>query len=434
MELFVTLLVVILGLLILFRCLGAWGVSGRRFPVLGLSQWKETVELPTVGGPDPGLPLWQVFLGSLGFRVFLLAAGMVGVMLLSGENLTLETCFQQLCQRWDGYHYTHLIEQGYDGYMENRQHLFLVFFPGYVWAVRILKWVIPNTVVAGVTLSCLCYGGACCYLYKLAEDYYDPKIARDFLLYLSLFPFSFFSGMVMTEGLFLFCTAGACWYARKGNWLLFGAFGIAAALTRMTGVLVIVPALVELLTREKPFAFPVRESLGRCWKRILLRLPLIVSPLLGTAGYLALNWVVDGNPFAFVAHQRHWYQGYQWISQVVGYILHYFVTNVSRSFGWATWFPALVLFVLFWVVLFVAALDLKNPPSLLVYAFGLFVATYSLSWLLSAGRYLSCCFPVFLFLARFTRKKPQLRDGILAGEGIFLGIYYCAYLSGAQVM
>lgn len=429
MEFLISLLVISLGLLVVLRCLDAWGLTGRVFRIFpvaeGSGKW---------GFPGGSLPLWKVFLGAMGCRIGLLLAGMMAVMLLSQGDMTLEGCFQRLCQRWDGNHYVNLIEKGYTGYIENGQHLFLVFFPGYVWAVRLLRLVIPNTVVAGVTLSCFCYGGACCYLYRLAEDYFDSKTARDFLWYLSLFPFSFFSGMVMTEGLFLFLTAGACWYARKGNWLLFGLFGACAALTRMTGVLVIAPAFVELLAGEKPLASPVRESLGRCWKKLLLRLPLIFSPLLGTAGYLLLNAAVDGDPFAFVAHQRHWYQGYRWISQVVGYLWDYFVQNLSSSFGWAVWFPTLVLFAGGLVLLALAALRREMPPSLLVYGFGFFVATYSLSWLLSGGRYLSCCFPLFLFLARLTGNRPRLRNALWAGEALFLGIYFCAYISGAQVM
>ena len=49
-------------------------------------------------------------------------------------------------------------------------------------------------------------------------------------------------------------------------------------------------------------------------------------------------------------------------------------------------------------------------------------------------RYLSCCFPLFLLLGRLTENRPGFRSALLAGEGISLGLYYCAFLTGAQVM
>lgn len=427
MDLLISLLVAVLALLLVLRCLEAWGLSGR-FSRLFLSSAQEPAPF------SQSIPLWKVFLGALGVRTALLAVGMVAVLLFSQGGVTLEECFRQLCQRWDGSHYVNLVEQGYQGYQENGEHLFLVFFPGYVWAVRLLRLVIPNTLAAGVALSCLSFGGACCYLYKLAEDYYDARTARDALWYLSLFPFSFFFGTMMTEGMFLFLTAGACWYARKGCWGLFALFGVGAALTRMTGVLVIAPAVVELLGRERPLAPSVGESLRRRWKPVALRVPLLLSPLLGTGGYLLLNWAVDGDPFAFAVHQKHWYQGFLWVSRVMEYIVRYFWDNRNASFGWATWFPALALFLAGWILLFLAVRRREHPPSLLAYGFGLFLSTYCLSWLLSAGRYLSCCFPLFLFGARFTRDRPVLRNALLTAEAVFLGVYYCAYISGAQVM
>ena len=259
-------------------------------------------------------------------------------------------------------------------------------------------------------------------------------MAWDALLYMSLFPFSFFSGLVMTEGLFLLATTGACWYAWRGKWLAFGLFGALAALTRMTGLLVIVVGVIRLLEAYRPLEPPVGKSLGCCWKPLLLRLPLTLLPAAGTLLYLLLNLWVDGDPFAFASHQEHWHQGYLWISQVVEYIGRYLGDNLGSSFGWAVWAPALALFVVGLALLYWAALRKGHPAGLLAYGFCFFVATYSLSWLLSAGRYLSTCFVLFLFLAKLTQRRPALRAALLGGEGVLLGVYLCAFLAGAQVM
>lgn len=422
----VSLAVCLLGLLVVYRCLAAWGLRAPG----SLARHAVEEGPPAAQGLQPG---WKIFLLGAGSRVGLLLAGMAAAILLSDGGLTWEGAFQQL-QRWDAAHYIHLIEEGYQGYTENGQHLFLVFFPGYVWAVRLLRLVIPSTALAGTALSCLCYGGACCYLYRLAGEAYNGRVARDALLYMSLFPFSFFSGLVMTEGLFLLATTGACWYAWRGKWLAFGLFGALAALTRMTGLLVIAVGVIRLLEAYRPLEPPVGKSLGRCWKPLLLRLPLTLLPAVGTLLYLLLNLWVDGDPFAFASHQEHWHQGYLWISQVVEYIGRYLGDNLGSSFGWAVWAPALALFVVGLALLYWAALRKGHPAGLLAYGFCFFVATYSLSWLLSAGRYLSTCFVLFLFLAKLTQRRPALRAALLGGEGVLLGVYLCAFLAGAQVM
>ena len=422
----VSLAVCLLGLLVVYRCLAAWGLRAPG----SLARHAVEEGPPAAQGLQPG---WKIFLLGAGSRVGLLLAGMAAAMLLSDGGLTWEGAFQQL-QRWDAAHYIRLIEEGYQGYTENGQHLFLVFFPGYVWAVRLLRLVIPSTALAGTALSCLCSGGACCYLYRLAGEAYNSRVARDALLYMSLFPFSFFSGLVMTEGLFLLATTGACWYAWRGKWLAFGLFGALAALTRMTGLLVIAVGVIRLLEAYRPLEPPVGKSLGRCWKPLLLRLPLTLLPAVGTLLYLLLNLWVDGDPFAFASHQEHWHQGYLWISQVVEYIGRYLGDNLGSSFGWAVWAPALALFVVGLALLYWAALRRGHPAGLLAYGFCFFVATYSLSWLLSAGRYLSTCFVLFLFLAKLTQRRPALRAALLGGEGVLLGVYLCAFLAGAQVM
>lgn len=422
----VSLAVCLLGLLVVYRCLAAWGLRAPG----SLARHAVEEGPPAAQGLQPG---WKIFLLGAGSRVGLLLAGMAAAILLSDGGLTWGEAFQQL-QRWDAAHYIRLIEEGYQGYTENGQHLFLVFFPGYVWAARLLRLVIPSTALAGTALSCLCYGGACCYLYRLAGEAYNGRVARDALLYMSLFPFSFFSGLVMTEGLFLLATTGACWYAWRGKWLAFGLFGALAALTRMTGLLVIAVGVIRLLEAYRPLEPPVGKSLGRCWKPLLLGLPLTLLPAAGTLLYLLLNLWVDGDPFAFASHQEHWHQGYLWISQVVEYIGRYLGDNLGSSYGWAVWAPALALFVVGLALLYWAALRRGHPAGLLAYGFCFFVATYSLSWLLSAGRYLSTCFVLFLFLAKLTQRRPALRAALLGGEGVLLGVYLCAFLAGAQVM
>lgn len=107
----VTLAVLSLGVLLLLRCLAAWGAGGRLVSLVSLAQGEAR-------SGEEGVPGWQVFLWSFGFRVLLVGAGMLAAVLLSQGELSPEGAFRQLL-RWDGNHYKNLVELGYAGYVEN---------------------------------------------------------------------------------------------------------------------------------------------------------------------------------------------------------------------------------------------------------------------------------------------------------------------------
>ncbi len=428
----ITVSVLILSLLIflVLRCLADWGLPVA-VPALGGGTAVQDSAVLKNAAPSKGQDL-RVFLFALAVRLAVLLGFAAAVVLASSSEATLEG-FLSKFQLWDARHYLNLIEQGYAGYEEEGRHIFLVFFPAYVWVCRLFGLAMP-TLAAALLVSVLSFSWGCCYVYRLGREFYGEATAWYGVLFLCAFPFSFFYGAAMTEGLFLLSTAAACYYAVKGRWLAYGLWGALAAACRMTGILVIAFAGVELLRTLKPLAPPAGQSLRRSYKPFLLRLPLVLLPLLGTASYLLLNWHVDGDPFAFVGHQEHWHQGSMWISQVVEYLIRYAKNYAAQSIGWAIWFPSLLLFAGFLAVLWLSALRRESRPSLLVFALGYFTANFSLSWLLSAGRYLSGGFPLFLLLAALVEKYPRLRDFLLLAESLFLGVYLYAYANNAQIM
>ena len=199
-------------------------------------------------------------------------------------------------------HYINLAEQGYDGYVENGQHLFLVFYPAYVWLLRAGAGAHPPTPCwRGCSSPACAMPGAAALLYRLARLFYPHAVARDGVLFLSLFPFSFFFGAAMTEGLFLLSTGAAAYYACRGKWLplrAVGGFGGPHPHDRRAGA---GPGYPHPACREKPLESPLGPLPGPVLEKRLLRaLPCLLLPLLGTLGYLALNYAVDGDPFAFL--------------------------------------------------------------------------------------------------------------------------------------
>lgn len=407
----VTGMVAALGLYLVLRWLGRAGVP---VPLAAKG-------LAAKGCMPDSRECVKVFTVTFGFRIFIfLLVGLAACFILypgSGPD-----AFLWIWKRWDGLHYVNLAELGYSGYVEDGKNLFLVFFPLYPWLMRVVSLITGNTMAAGLLLSFMCYGAGCVFLYKLAAFELGRGGAVRTVLFLSVYPYAFFFGGIMTESLFLLTTAAGLWYIRRHRWWLAGMWGLLAAMTRMHGVLLIGAAAAELV-----------EHLGRFdWKAIVRRLPALLLPAVGTLVYLALNWSVTGNPFAFTVMQQHWSQGFCPIADTLWYVLQNALSYPTELVRYQIWVPTILLFPVFFALLVWARNKFRSMYTL--YGFVYLVLNYSLSWLLSAGRYLSCALPFFLFAAALTRGRPRLTAVLAAamGAGFLLNLVW--FLNGGQVM
>lgn len=373
---------------------------------------------------------WKVFLLAITFRVIMLA-----VMLFVYNVLTRNTVrignIPELWTRWDAKHYIRLADLGYGGYIENGKPLFLVFFPLYVWLTRVTSWVIPHTALAGMLVSVVCFALGSTYLYCLVVEEYGSGIARRTLLFLWTFPFSFFFGGIMTESLFLLTTVAGLYHIRKHQWGRAALWGILAAMTRMQGVLLIGAACAEIFCEVKLFAKHGKER-TLAYRTIAKQLPFLVAPLFGSLVYFALNWEIAGDPFAFTEMQNHWSQGFQWFPRVLAYLTKNALTWSNKVTRWEMWIPELLLFP---ILVFILWKSWKKHRSMFtLYAFVYLILNYCLSWLLSAGRYLSCGVPYFLFAADELEGHPGLTKGIAVGMLLLQCVFCFRYLCWGQVM
>lgn len=404
-------LVIALGLALVLRWLGAAGL-----PVPLYRRAPDSARCPV--SRDESV---RVFLLALLFRlVIFVVVGLFTCLVLypdSGPDAAL-----WIWKRWDALHYVNLAELGYSGYMEDGKHLFLVFFPLYPWLMRLVSALTGNTMAAGLLISFLCYAGGCVYLYKLTAWELGRRAARRAVLFLSVFPHAFFFGGIMTESLFLLTTAAGLWYIRRHRWWLAGAIGILATMTRMHGILLVGAAAAELVEKRGGFD----------WKEIGRRLPALLLPVLGTLVYLLLNWQVAGDPFAFTVMQEHWSQGFCWISDTLWYVLQNALSYPTEAVRYQLWIPTILLFPVFFALAVYARKRFRSMYTL--YGFVYLVLNYSLSWLLSAGRYLSCALPFFLFAAALTERRRWLTILIAAGMSIGFLVMLYGYLTGGQIM
>src|SRR3954469_15139932 len=150
--------------------------------------------------------------------------------------------------RWDALHLADVARHGYpagDGQA-------WAFFPVVPALARALGGTGAGVHVAGTMLALACSLGALAVLHRLASlELGDGAAARRTVWLLALCPGSFFLGAFYTEVPFLLRAVAAVYAARRERWALAGLAGAGAALTRNTGVLVLVPLLL-LAWRARP--------------------------------------------------------------------------------------------------------------------------------------------------------------------------------------
>jgi Mannosyltransferase (PIG-V) len=170
--------------------------------------------------------------------------------------------------RWDSIHYLAIAEQGYTRPGE------AVFFPLYPLLIRGLSFLVGSAPVAGVLISCACLAAALTLLHRLTELELGRRAADATVLLIAFAPLSFFFTAVYTESLFLALSLGCVYAARRERWRLAAVLGALAAITRVTGVVLVVPLAIMRLQRTRQL------ERGLAW---ILLLPAAL------AGYLAFT-------------------------------------------------------------------------------------------------------------------------------------------------
>lgn len=149
--------------------------------------------------------------------------------------------------RWDSIHYLDIAAYGY------RARANTVFFPLYPLLIKVGGAILQSDVIAGVVISLIAFAIALVLLHRLTVEELGVPAADATVLVLVFAPLSFFFSAVYTESLFLALSLGAFYAARHERWMIAGLCAAAAAITRVPGVLLIVPlGLLWWNARERP--------------------------------------------------------------------------------------------------------------------------------------------------------------------------------------
>jgi hypothetical protein len=241
-------------------------------------------------------------------KVLLFAWGLVIGALAQGRPIDIGQVLA-VWNRWDAPHYLDLAIWGYMAVdpgvsptfgQTGDMDLMIVFYPLLPAAIALALVVVPD-LVAPVLVSTVALAAAVLLLYRVVAAELGEVIGKRAVVFLLIFPTAYFLHIGYTESLFLALTLGAFLAARHGRWGSAGLAGGLAALTRING-LVLAPALAAEAWTE--------WRTERRWHPGWLGIGLVI---VGFGGYLLLNQVVYGDPFAFLAIQRdHWSKSLAW--------------------------------------------------------------------------------------------------------------------------
>lgn len=304
--------------------------------------------------------------------------------------------------RWDAGWYLVIASDGYTYFPLFASRV--AFFPVFPLLIRGANALLPGSdVLAALLIVHLALVAAVIYIYKLITIDFGEQVARRSVLYLLIYPGAFFFSAVYAESLLLLGFAGALYYARRGNWWVAGLFGMFAGATKLLGLVLIVPLVVELIAQRQV-----------SWRRPWPALAVALTPL-GALAYFAYLQAEFGRWDAALQTQEHWYR--QTFEPV-------FFLGLKRIFGDtgalvqypANTTPLKTAFLmldttLLWI--FVAAgvvLWLRYRPS-----YGAFVLAACLIFGMSGvaqstNRYVAVLFPAFIILGAL--QSERLRTGI----------------------
>lgn len=309
--------------------------------------------------------------------------------------------------RWDSGWYLSIVEHGYEfhgvGEFAN-----LVFFPLYPFLVKVAGVLLGgNYGVAGWFISGLALLGAAVALWALVRDFHPKVDPRIVLAATLLFPTAFFFSLVYTESLFLLLSVLSIYMGRKERWWAAGLIGILAALTRVTGLLLIIP-----------LAWEYARSHGFSPRRMLHIDALATAlPAVGTLAFFTYHYLAFGSFLIFFELQRVWGRSFSFNADHFQFFSHASTTNTLLDLSFVALGLALVVYVA-WRVRFSYALYMLATMG---------VALGS-GTTMSIGRYLLVLFPMYIAIA--TIKNEYVRWGWLLFSGLLLALYTVLFVHG----
>jgi hypothetical protein len=302
-------------------------------------------------------------------------------------------------------------------------HSNLAFFPLYPYLVRFLGLLLPpllrtepNLFIVGVILSNIFFMSGLAVIHWLTRRLTNSAMAAQrTVLYLLVFPTSFYFSIFYTEATYLFFTLLAIGAAVTRRWLLAGLLGGAVALVRPPGVLIALVLLWQYMAE--------RRVDGRwTWRALDYNILWAGLPLAALAGHFAFQYQLTGDFLAPVTAQQAWARDFIWPWRNLGISWPvdsegFYILRLSQLFMFA--FTGLSLIVWRWL-----------PASLSLFSLLQLLPQWASGSFDSSIRYCAVVFPVFILLGlagKYRAVHLALLYFFLALQTLFLAAWARSY-------
>lgn len=298
--------------------------------------------------------------------------------------------------RWDCVWYLDIAQNGYQyraGELSN-----IVFFPLYPFLITVGSFItLGNYVLAGWFISMFCLVLASNYLYKLVSKFHTQADSRLTLIFMLIFPTSFFFNAIYTESLFLFLSVACFYYTFSKKYLVASIFGLFAALTRFTGFILFIPIIYEYLESQN--------------FKIHLSFKILPSLLIPFGGLLFpfYHYLAFGDFSLFLKVEALWGRTFVVNNQHFQLDTASAISNFALDFGYVF----LIMTALFFVFK-----RLKTSYGL--YMLGTVFIALSTGTFMSIGRYILTLFPLYILFASL--KNEYLKLSIAFVSILFLAL------------
>ncbi len=320
--------------------------------------------------------------------------------------------------RWDTAWYLEIAKHGYACYGSS------AFLPLYPLLTRIVGTLfLGDNLAAALVISSLASFVVFYLLSRLAQELTDSAtIAKGTVIALAVFPTSFFLMAGYTESLFLALAIGAYLAARRGFWLSAGVLAALATLTRLQGIILLVPLCLELFLAQ-------RQLLAR--PRIWLALLLAPAALLCYMLFIRLS---EGIAFPWEplsSTQGIWHLSFGWPWEGIIRDAQAIFADPSgvTLFSFKLLDPLCALLFLGCTGLALRRLNLPLAAFLLVMWLISVTKLNADGYTTSISRYMLTLFPAFIILAIETGRFPKIvRVGAAIASALLLSCYLFIFL------
>ncbi len=187
-------------------------------------------------------------------------------------------------QRFDSNWYLKIAEHGYSDADGST-----VYFPLYPLLIHVAgSLLFGQYLLASILVSNLSLVVALYFLFRIANELMGTGGARRALVFLAIFPTSFFLFAAYTESLFLCLSLAALIAGQRRHWVCAGVLASLAALTRLQGVVLILPLAYMWLKGVRGGRVGVaggKSEVSSSLSDALRGIPLLLIPL-ATLGFL----------------------------------------------------------------------------------------------------------------------------------------------------